>query len=164
MQKENKNLNFKVDPNFLKTLKIGIITTDYYPKLLSSLEVATKNTLEQIGLKSKNIHTFVAPGSLEIPIIAKNLLQKKCFDGLIALGIIVKGETYHFEMIANESARALMNLSLEYNIPIANEILAVYNLDQAIARTSENNQNKGIEAAIAIIKSILAIKNILTND
>lgn len=137
----------------MKRLKIAIVKSNYYPQLTGSLEKGCREYLVASGLKEINIVTFDVAGSWEIPLVVKKLAQAKLFDGIVTLGVIIKGETYHFELIANESARALMNISLEFNIPIAFEVLATYNLKQAKKR-SIGKLNKGIEAAETILSSI----------
>ncbi len=109
-------------------LKLAIVRSNYHQDLTQSLEKACKDHLIACGVKEENIKTFEVPGSWEIPLVAHKIATSQKFDGIAALGVILKGETYHFEMIANECSRALMNIALELNIPIAFEVLAVYNL------------------------------------
>ena len=78
-------------------------------------------------------------------------LKKPIFDGFVALGCVIKGETYHFEVVANESARALIDLSINYSIPIGNGILTVSNKDQAIIRSDPKQLNKGADAVLACL-------------
>lgn len=139
-------------------LKIAIIRSNYYQNLTDSLEKACRESLIEAGLKEKNIVTFNAPGSWEIPLLTKKALSKK-FDGIVALGVIIKGDTYHFEMIASETPRVLMNLSLEFEIPVVFEIIAAYNLDQAKKRSS-GKSNKGIEAAQTLLKMLRELSRI----
>lgn len=140
-------------------LKIAIVRSNYYPDLTESLEKACKAYLLESGVKEENIETFTVPGSWEIPLIVKKLASKKVYDGIVACGIIIKGETYHFENIANECSRALMNITLEFNIPIIFEILATYNLAQAKKR-STGKYNKGFEAAKTLIETIRTLSKI----
>ena len=155
---QNKNTHF--DKTFTKTIRVAIIRTSYYQDLNDNLEKYSRETLLAAGVGKENIQTFIAPGSWEIPLMAQTAAKSKKFDAIIAFGIIVKGETYHFEMIANESARALMQLSLDYSMPIALEILAVFDKNQATIRASDNDTNKGIEAANAVLKSLEMLKQI----
>lgn len=140
-------------------LKVAIVKSNYYPNLTESLEKACRENLVQAGLKDENITTFNAPGSWEIPLLVKKAAESKKFDGIITLGIIIKGDTYHFEMIANECGRALMNLSLQFEIPVILEIIAAYNLKQAKIR-SLGETNKGIEAAQTLIKMLKELSKI----
>ena len=115
-------------------------------------------------LKSNSVEYKVlnVPGALEIApaikLVIDKSIKKPMFDGFIALGCIIKGETYHFEIVANESSRALTDLSLNYSIPIGNGILTVSNLDQAIKRSDPLQSDKGADAAMACI-SLINIKN-----
>lgn len=138
-------------------LKIAIVSSSYYPDLTQSLEKACKEYLNNAGVKS--IETFIVPGSWEIPLIVKKLASSKKFDGIVALGVIIKGETYHFEMIANECAGMLMNISLEYSIPVTFEVLATLNFEQAKIR-SRGEHNKGREAAETLLKTIKILSKI----
>lgn len=140
-------------------LKIAIIKSNYHSDITNRLEKACKKHLIDNGVKRNHITTFEVPGSWEIPLVAKKIASSKKFDGIITIGVIIKGETYHFEMIANESARALMDISLEFNLPIALEILAVYNLEQARKR-SLRKYNKGIEAAKALLETIKTLSKL----
>lgn len=155
LQKQKTNVFFNKKAN--QKIRIAIIRTDYYKELINNLEDYCINTLKQHGVKGNNIKVLIAPGSWEIPLLTQAAAKSKKFDAIITLGIIVKGETYHFDMIANECARALMRLSLDYSIPIAIEVLAVNTLKQAEARAGNNDKNKGIEGAIAVLKMVTTL-------
>lgn len=139
--------------------KIAIIKSNYYPNLTGSLEKTCKDYLLANGVKENNISTFIVPGSWEIPLAVKKAASSKKFDGIITFGVIIKGETYHFEMIANECARALMDIALTFNIPVIFEVLATYNLKQAEERSS-GKYNKGIEAAKTLLETIKTLSKI----
>lgn len=140
-------------------LKVAIVRSSYHLDLTKSLEKACRENLVASGVKDENIKTFAIPGSWEIPLIAKKVAISKKFDGIITFGVILKGETYHFEMIAHECARALMTISLEFNIPVVLEVLAVYNLKQAEQR-SMGKFNRGVEAAQTLLETIKTLSNI----
>lgn len=148
----------KYDRNNAK-LKIAIIRSSFHSDLTAALEQACRKFLISSGVKEKNISTFEAPGSWEIPLIAKKIALTKKFAGIIALGIIIKGETYHFELIASCCSQALMDISLQFNIPVAFEILATHNLKQAKQRSS-GKYNKGIEAAKALLQTCKTLHEI----
>ncbi len=139
---------------FAKKLKIAIIRTNYHVELIDNLELYAKKTLINAGVVETNIQTFTVPGSWEIPLLVQKAAKSKKFDAIIAFGVIVKGETYHFDLIANEVARALMQLSLDYTIPVAFEVLAVYDKKHAEVRAGKDENNKGIEAANAALQMI----------
>lgn len=140
-----------IDP---QVVRIAIVRTGYHVELNDNLEKHAKQTLLAAGVKEENIEVLIAPGAWEIPFIAQAAVTSKKFDAIITFGVIVKGETYHFEMIANECARALMQLSVEHLIPVALEILAVFKKEQAEERAGDNAKNKGIEGAVAVLKAL----------
>ncbi len=158
LQKQKTNITF--DKKAAKELRFAIVRADYYKELIDNLEEYCIKTLTKNGVTEKNIEVLTAPGSWEIPLVVQRAAESKKFDAIITFGIIVKGETYHFNMIANECARALMQVSLDYSIPVAIEVLAVNTIEQARKRTGRNNMNKGIEAAIAVLKTLAVLKQI----
>lgn len=144
--------------SFTRKLRIAIVRTNYYTDLINNLEFYARRTLTTAGVSEKKIKTFVVPGSWEIPLLVKKVAASKKFDAIIAFGVIVKGETYHFDMIATETASALMQMQLDYNIPVAFEILAVADIKHAQARANQDENNKGIEAANAALLTLQAIQ------
>ncbi len=128
--------------------------------MTESLERACRKTLLGAGLLEKNIVTVTVPGSLEIPIAAQALARTKKYDCLVVFGVVLKGETYHFELVANESVRGCVQVALQYAIPIISEILSVYTIEQAKARTENDEYNKGIEAANAALHVVETLKKI----
>lgn len=158
MLKKQTSLTF--DQHFASKLKIAIVRTNYHVDLLDNLESYAKKTLIAANVKEENIDTLTAPGSWEVPLLVEKAAETKKYDAIIAFGVIVKGETYHFDLIANEVARALMDLSLDYGIPVGFEILAVYEKKHAEARAGKNNHNKGIEAANAVLQTIQSLNQI----
>jgi len=150
---------FAFDKKFTRKLRIAIVRTNYYIDLLNNLELYARRTLIGAGVNEKKIQTFTAPGSWEVPLLVKRVASSKKFDAILAFGVIVKGETYHFDMIATETASALMQMSLDYNIPVAFEVLAVADIKHAQARAGQDENNKGIEAANA---ALLTLKSLYT--
>jgi len=122
---KKQTIGTTIHKSVIKNARIAIIKTDYYIELNSNLEKACRKTLVHYGLSAEHITTFTAPGSWEIPLIAQTVAKTKKYDAIVAFGVIIKGDTYHFDMIANECTRALMQLSLDYSIPVAIEVLAV---------------------------------------
>ena len=129
--------------------KILIVSANYYKEISKNLELGTINTLKENGYEYEIIN---APGCFEIPyLIKKNI---KNYKGFIALGCIIKGDTYHFDVISNEVTRKIMDLSVDNAVPIGLGILTCYNLEQAIIRSDINQKNKGREAALACLDLI----------
>jgi 6,7-dimethyl-8-ribityllumazine synthase len=126
-----------------KKLSIGIVQARFNEGITDMLAAACLQELAALGVKEKNITHLKVPGALEVPCALQALAETEKFDALIALGCIIRGETYHFELVANESGSAVTRLALDYQLPIANAILTVENLAQAQARQEE----KGRDAA-----------------
>ena len=127
--------------------KILIVSANYYKEISKNLELGAINTLKDNSFEYKVIN---APGCFEIPYLIKKNID--IFNGFISLGCIIKGDTYHFEVIANETSRKIMDLSVEFQVPIGFGILTCYNLDQAKIRSDINQKNKGQEAALACLE------------
>ena len=138
--------------------KILLVCSPYY-------EDITNNLIEGASsiLKSKKImyETLFVPGALEIGPAIKIILdkssKKKIYDGFVALGCIIRGETYHFEIVSNESARCITDLALNFSVPIGNGILTVENKNQALKRSDPLGSDKGGGAVLACL-SLLDIK------
>jgi len=124
-------------------LSIGIVQARFNENITNILATACLQELKALGVEEENITHVKVPGALEVPCALQALAETENFDALIALGCIIRGETYHFELVANESGAAVTRLALDYQLPIANAILTVENLAQAEARQTE----KGRDAA-----------------
>ena len=139
--------------------KILLVCSPYYKDVTSNLIKGASDLLKSNSVDYKILNV---PGALEvapaIKLVLDKSIKKPIFDGFVALGCVIRGETYHFEIVANESSRALIDLSINYSIPIGNGILTVSNKDQAIRRSDPNQLNKGAGAAEACL-SLINIKN-----
>lgn len=131
-----------------KKLSIGIVQARFNESVTNALAQACKSELLLLGVDEKNILHIQVPGALEVPVALQALAESDKYDALIALGCIIRGETYHFELVANESGSAVTRLGLDYQLPIANAILTTENMAQAIARQDE----KGRDAARVAIE------------
>lgn len=124
-----------------KKLSIGIVQARFNEGITNALYAACHAELLALGVQEKNITHVTVPGALEVPVALQAMAERDDFDALIALGCIIRGETYHFELVANESGASVSRLSLDYQIPIANAILTTENLEQAVARQTEKGQD-----------------------
>jgi len=134
-------------------LKIGIVKATFNPGVTNALKNACVDELLKSGVQAQNIVLVEVPGALEIPLALQALAQiedPEPFHALIALGCIIRGETYHFELVANESGRGVSQISLDFHVPIANAILTVENESQAHAR----QHTKGQEAAAVALQMV----------
>ncbi|OGD83336.1 6,7-dimethyl-8-ribityllumazine synthase [Candidatus Curtissbacteria bacterium RBG_13_40_7] len=150
----------EIKKNLLKKAKIAIIRSEFNSSITENLEKYCLNTLLEYGLSRKQIALYKVPGSLEIPVVAQTIAQKKKADVIVALGAVIKGDTYHFEIVANECARGCMDVSLKYNIPIIFEVIPAYNMLQARERAGNNDHNKGREAALAALKILKTLNDV----
>jgi len=144
-----------------KNIKILLVCSPYYKEITENLVNGALEVLKSYSVEYKIIHV---PGALEIAPSIKIFSEKKSknifFDGFVALGCVIRGETYHFEVVSNESARALSDLSIKYSLPIGNGILTVENKEQAIERSDPLKLNKGGGAALACLSLIKHKNNI----
>ena len=140
-----------------KIKNILIVTSDYYKNVSEGLIKGSTdfiNHQDNINAEIKiNYEIKKAPGSFEVPYIINQ--YKNSYDAFLAFGCIIRGETYHFEIIANEVTRKIMDLSININKPIGFGILTCENLDQALARSDPNKKNKGAEVAKACLNILL---------
>jgi 6,7-dimethyl-8-ribityllumazine synthase len=126
-----------------KKLRVGIVQARFNDNITNALASACRNELLALGVQDKNIDHVTVPGALEVPVALMAMAEKSQYDALVALGCIIRGETYHFELVANESGAGVSRVSLDYQLPIANAIITTENLEQAIARQTD----KGRDAA-----------------
>jgi 6,7-dimethyl-8-ribityllumazine synthase len=124
-------------------LSIAIVRARFNDAVTQALLAACQAELAALGVPAKHVHVVEVPGALEISVALQALAESNNHDALIALGCIIRGETYHFELVANESAAGITRLALDYQLPIINTVLTTEDLAQAQARQTD----KGTEAA-----------------
>ena len=128
--------------------KIGVVLSRFNSNIGDGLLTACHAELLKLGVSASDIRIATVPGALEAPLILQHMALSEQYDALIALGAIIRGETYHFEVVSNESARGISEVQLNTGIPVANAVLTTEDDDQAIARM----QIKGAEAAQVAIE------------
>ena len=128
--------------------KIGVVLSRFNSDIGDGLLAACHAELLKLGVNNDDILIATVPGALETPLILQHMALSERFDALIALGAIVRGETYHFEVVANESARGISEVQLNTGVPVANAVLTTEDDEQAIARM----HIKGVEAAQVAIE------------
>jgi 6,7-dimethyl-8-ribityllumazine synthase len=126
-----------------RKLYIGIVQARFNESVTNALATACKRELIALGVLERHVEHIYVPGALEVPVALQSLAEQNKFDALIALGCIIRGETYHFELVANESGAGVSRVALDYKLPVANAILTVETMEQAQARQTIN----GTEAA-----------------
>ena len=139
----------EIEPDFTAAgLRVGIVMARFNREIGEGLLSGCKAELARLGVADANITLATVPGALELPLVLMTMAKSGKFDALVALGAVIRGETYHFEIVSNESARGVSEVQLETGIPIANAVLTTENDDQALARMSV----KGAECAAAAVE------------
>lgn len=143
-----------------KKLHIGIVQARFNESITNTLASACLAELKALGVQEKNITHVKVPGALEVPVALQAMAESDSFDALIALGCIIRGETYHFELVANESGAAITRVGLDFNIPIANAVLTTENDEQAHVRIEE----KARDAAVVAVECANLINTLIGAD
>ena len=139
-----------------KGLRIGIAQSRFNEPVVAKMLAACVEALKKNGVVDADIEHVSVPGALEIPLSLQSMAHARRFDALIAIGAVIRGETYHFEIVSNESCRGVMDVMLETGVPIANGILTVDTDAQALARVDE----KGADCAHTAIEMAHALRAI----
>jgi 6,7-dimethyl-8-ribityllumazine synthase len=137
-------------------LRIGIVMSRFNAQIGEGLLSSCTATLLKHGVAPEDVVIVTVPGALEAPFVLQTLAESGGYDALIALGAVIRGETYHFEIVSNEAARGISSVQLESGVPIANGILTTENDDQALARMME----KGADCALAAIEMANLLKRL----
>ena len=137
----------------VKNLSIGIVSSRFNNEIVKKISKACISKLYTLGINEKNIKHETVPGALEIPIALQKMKESGSFDVMIAIGLVIRGDTYHFEIVSNESASGIMRVQLDHSIPIINAVLTTNSSKEALARVII----KGEEAAEGAIEMALKI-------
>jgi len=139
----------KIVPNTrAEHARVGIVVSRFNADMGEALLAAALRALDEAGVSSDSITVASVPGALEAPLALQRMAQTGDYDALVVLGAVIRGETYHFEIVANESAAGVASVQLEFGIPIGNGILTTDTEEQARART----ESKGRDAALAALE------------
>jgi 6,7-dimethyl-8-ribityllumazine synthase len=139
----------EIEPDLRATgMRVGIVMGRFNADIGEGLLSGCWQELLRLGVAVENITLASVPGALEIPLALQTMAQSRKFDALVALGCVIRGETYHFEIVSNESARGITDVQLATGVPIANAVLTTENDDQALVRMAQ----KGMEAAQAAVE------------
>jgi 6,7-dimethyl-8-ribityllumazine synthase len=139
----------KIEPNLRgHERRVAIVQSRFNPEIGAGLLAGAVRALAEAGVADDAITVMTVPGALEIPLALQRLAQSGDYDALVALGAVIRGETYHFDIVANESASGVASVALEFGVPIGNGILTCDTDAQAHARMD----SKGAEAALAALE------------
>jgi 6,7-dimethyl-8-ribityllumazine synthase len=140
--------------------RFALVCSRFNDLIVSRLEHGARDTLVRRGLADESIATVWVPGALEIPIVAKVLAETRRYHAIIGLGAVMRGATYHFEVVANQSAAGLARVALDTGVVVTNGILTVDTMDQALERAGSKAGNKGADAALAALETVELIERI----
>ena len=141
--------------------RVAIVVARFNSFINENLVDGALDVLKRQGLVPDEQITLVrVPGAVEIPLAVKKLAKSGKIDAIVALGCVIRGETYHFELVANENSKGMAQVMLEYEIPVAFGVLTTDNVEQAIQRAGTKAGNKGAEAALSALEMINVLKNL----
>jgi len=140
----------------ISNLKIGICISKFNYEFVNQLETSIVNELLKKGVDERNISSFYVPGALELPLLLSRCCKANKFDALVAVGAVIRGETYHFEIVSDQSALGLMNVQLQNDIPIMIAILTTNNDAETKARVS----TKGVEVVNGLFETLDTLNQI----
>jgi 6,7-dimethyl-8-ribityllumazine synthase len=140
-------------------LRVGIVVSRFNQQVGERLLASCTAELAKHGVREPDIRVITVPGALEIPLALQKMANTGKYDTLIALGAVIRGETYHFEVVANESASGISSVALDSGVPVANGVLTTNDEKQALARVAE----KGADCARAAIEMACLLKNLDEN-
>lgn len=138
-------------------LKVGIVAARWNQSITDKLLEAARSRLEEIG--AEDVTILRVPGALEIPVGARALIDVGC-QAVIAIGVVIKGETDHYDIVVSQSTSGVSQLALETGVPIGNAILAVHDVADAMARAGTGDASKGVEAVDAAVETANAIASL----
>ena len=140
--------------------KIGIVVSEWNDSITSNLLNGAIDALTSSGVKEENIVVKTVPGAFELPLGAQALCKKNDIDGVITIGVVIQGETRHFDFVCQGTTQGIMDVMLKYDKPISYCVLTDNTLQQSIDRSGGKHGNKGIECAVACLKMIALKKQI----
>lgn len=135
-------------------LRVGVVMARFNQDVCEGLLAACTDELMRLGVAAADIRIATVPGALEIPLVLQKMAASGCYDALVALGAVIRGETYHFELVSNEMGAGITRVGLDAGIPIANGVLTTEDDDQALARMQE----KGSDCARAAVEMAKLLK------
>lgn len=143
-----------------KGYKIAIIASRFNDFMVNFLIGGAVDYLVRHGADKDDLTIVRVPGAFEMPIVAKKLAESKKYDGIVAVGAVIRGATPHFDFVAAETTKGLAHVSLEYGIPVGFGLLTTDNMEQAIERSGSKAGNKGVEAASALLETLQVLKQL----
>ncbi|WP_075578956.1 MULTISPECIES: 6,7-dimethyl-8-ribityllumazine synthase [Acidaminococcus] len=141
-------------------LKIGIVVSRFNEFITSKLLSGAEDTLRRHGANEDDITVAWVPGAFEIPLIAKKMAKSGKYDGIIALGAVIRGATSHYDYVCNEVSKGIALVNMETEVPTAFGVVTTENIEQAVERAGTKAGNKGSDAAMAVIEMVNLAKQL----
>jgi 6,7-dimethyl-8-ribityllumazine synthase len=138
----------------------AIVVGRFNAFVVESLLEGALDTLKRHGVEEDKIRVIRVPGAFEIPLAVQRVAAQKKDDAIIALGAVIRGGTPHFEYVSAESSKGVAQVAMEYNVPVANGILTVNSIEQAIERSGTKAGNKGAEAALSALEMVSLLRQL----
>ena len=144
--------------------KVGIVVSEWNDSITMNLLKGAKDALLENGVIERNILIRFVPGAFELPLGAQFMCEFTDVDGVIAIGVVIQGETKHFDFVCDAATQGIKDVNLEFNTPVAFCLLTDNNIQQSMDRSGGKHGNKGIECAIACMKMIAMKKDFMQNE
>jgi 6,7-dimethyl-8-ribityllumazine synthase len=139
-------------------LRIALVCSRFNDLIVERLESGARDVLVRHGVADDAIDTMWVPGAWEIPMAAKAMATTGRYDAVVGLGAVIRGATYHFEVVANQSAAGLARVALDTGVVVTNGIITVDSIEQALERAGSKAGNKGADAAMAALETVAVIR------
>lgn len=140
--------------------RFALVAARFNSFIVHSLIAGATDALRRHGVPDASIDLIWTPGSFELPLAAQRLAAAERYDGIVALGAVIRGGTPHFEYVAGECVKGLASVTLRYNIPIGFGVLTVDSIDQAVERAGTKAGNKGAEAAMSVLEMVSLLRRL----
>ena len=144
----------------LQDARLALVAARFNSFIVQNLIDGAVDALRRHGVPEANIDLIWTPGSFELPLAAQRLAASERYDGIVALGAIIRGGTPHFEYVASECVKGLAGVSLEYDLPVGFGVLTVDTIEQAVERAGTKAGNKGVEAAMAVLEMVSLLRRL----
>ncbi|TVR26112.1 MAG: 6,7-dimethyl-8-ribityllumazine synthase [Ilumatobacter sp.] len=144
-------------------LRVALVCSRFNDLIVGRLEHGARDVLVRHGVADDAVDTVWVPGAWEIPMVAKALAESGRYDAVVGLGAVMRGATYHFEVVANHSAAGLARVALDTGVVVTNGIVTVDTMDQALERAGSKAGNKGADAAMAALETFDVVRRALAD-
>jgi 6,7-dimethyl-8-ribityllumazine synthase len=143
-----------------RDVRIALVAARFNSFIVESLVAGAVDILLRHGIDESSIELVRVPGAFEMPLAAQRLAASERYEGIIALGAVIRGATHHFEYVAGECVKGLAKVSLEHDIPVGFGVLTVDSIEQAVERSGTKAGNKGVEATLSVLEMISLLRRL----